>query len=237
VNYFGGIVNQNRGTINISTNGSVQPGGGAQEFLLNNGTIVVNAGTNNVVVNIPNITNSGLISVQQGTLQLSGVSLLPSSSMNVLLDSPSNYGQISIGGAIALNGGFGAAITSNYWPHSGAFFEPLTYKSYAGHFTSNNLPPAIPMQVRYNPTNLTVLVTTSTPAFTTIASSGGNVILGGTHGTPGSSYWVWANTNLAQPLTNWTAIATNQFDDNGNFNFTNVINYAHPREFFILQPR
>jgi hypothetical protein len=35
-------------------------------------------------------------------------------------------------------------------------------------------------------------------------------------------------------LTNWTAIATNTFDSNGHFNFTNGINPDERQQFYIL---
>jgi hypothetical protein len=35
-------------------------------------------------------------------------------------------------------------------------------------------------------------------------------------------------------LTNWTAIATNTFDNNGQFNLTNGINPDEPQQFYIL---
>jgi hypothetical protein len=39
---------------------------------------------------------------------------------------------------------------------------------------------------------------------------------------------------LALALTNWTAIATNAFDSNGQFNLTNGINPDAPQQFYIL---
>jgi len=42
-------------------------------------------------------------------------------------------------------------------------------------------------------------------------------------------------TNPALPLATWIPIATNQFDSNGNFNFTNNMNPLKPRQYYILQ--
>jgi hypothetical protein len=37
------------------------------------------------------------------------------------------------------------------------------------------------------------------------------------------------------PLTQWTRLATNQTDTNGNFSVTNAIYPAAPQDFLILQ--
>jgi hypothetical protein len=35
--------------------------------------------------------------------------------------------------------------------------------------------------------------------------------------------------------SNWTQLLTNQFDDNGNFDFTNAIPPSLPQNFYLLQ--
>jgi hypothetical protein len=42
---------------------------------------------------------------------------------------------------------------------------------------------------------------------------------------------------LASPLASWTSIATNVFDVDGSFSFTNVMNPARPQQFYILSPQ
>jgi hypothetical protein len=46
---------------------------------------------------------------------------------------------------------------------------------------------------------------------------------------------VLASTNVALPLASWTTIATNSFDASGNFSFTNGVNPALPKQFFIIR--
>jgi hypothetical protein len=41
-------------------------------------------------------------------------------------------------------------------------------------------------------------------------------------------------TNLATPISNWTRLLTNQFDANGNFNFTNAVGSA-AQSFYLLR--
>ncbi|MGA2279766.1 MAG: immunoglobulin domain-containing protein [Verrucomicrobiota bacterium] len=70
-----------------------------------------------------------------------------------------------------------------------------------------------------------------------IAESGvsGSFILSGTGGLSNGTYYVLASSNLLAPLTNWTYIATNQFDSEGNFIFTNTAQTNAPQEFYLLQ--
>ena len=42
-------------------------------------------------------------------------------------------------------------------------------------------------------------------------------------------------TNLALPLTNWTRLLTNQFDNSGNFNFTNPMDTNALQNYYLLQ--
>ena len=46
--------------------------------------------------------------------------------------------------------------------------------------------------------------------------------------------YLLTSTNLAAPVTNWTRLLTNQFDGNGNFNFTNPAG-TNMQKFYLLQ--
>ncbi len=64
------------------------------------------------------------------------------------------------------------------------------------------------------------LVTTNTPSFGSVMHSGSNIVIAGSGGTPGATFYVLSATNLIKPLTNWTFWNTNQFDAFGNFIIT-----------------
>ena len=70
--------------------------------------------------------------------------------------------------------------------------------------------------------------------FSSVNFSGGNLVMSGTGGLTGLNYYVLASTNLTVPWSNWTRLATNQFNGGGNFNFTNANTNSAPR-FFLLQ--
>jgi hypothetical protein len=73
------------------------------------------------------------------------------------------------------------------------------------------------------------------PAINLTQLSGGSFIASGTNGIPNWPYYVLAATNLAQPLADWPRVATNQFDANGGFAFTNDIYAAGSQRFFTVQ--
>ena len=73
------------------------------------------------------------------------------------------------------------------------------------------------------------------PSFGNLAMSGNNFVLRGGNGVPLGNYYVIGSTNLALPMTDWTRIATNQFDANGSFTFTNVPNPNSSQWFYRLQ--
>jgi len=58
--------------------------------------------------------------------------------------------------------------------------------------------------------------------------------MSGSDGVLSGSYYVLASTNVALPVVNWAPIATNAFDANGNFVFTNSIKASIAKQFYLL---
>ena len=75
----------------------------------------------------------------------------------------------------------------------------------------------------------------SQPQFNLPTVSAGDLVLSGTGGPANGSYIVLGTTNVVLPLANWDQVATGSFDGSGNFGFTNAINAAAPRQFYLLQ--
>ena len=73
------------------------------------------------------------------------------------------------------------------------------------------------------------------PQFTQAAGSDNQVILGGTNNTPGSTYLVLSSTNLSSPLAAWTVVATNTFDSQGYFSFTNTADPNVRERFYAIE--
>ena len=87
--------------------------------------------------------------------------------------------------------------------------------------------------------NGTVFSLTFVPApnFVGITLSGTNLVINGTNALPGETSVTLMSPNLAQPLTNWTPVATNVLNVTGSFIFTatNVVDPKAPQRFYILQ--
>ncbi|MFZ0828064.1 MAG: immunoglobulin domain-containing protein [Verrucomicrobiia bacterium] len=86
-------------------------------------------------------------------------------------------------------------------------------------------------------TSSNALLTVGSLSFTGIvaAPGGGAFILSGFGGTNNGTYYVLMSSNLLVPVTNWTSIATNQFDSFGGFIFTNTAQTNSAQEFYLLQ--
>ena len=67
------------------------------------------------------------------------------------------------------------------------------------------------------------------------AVSGSNLIFTGTGGVSNGAYYLLAATNLALPISQWTPVATNQFDGGGNLLFTNPMTPDLLQQFYLLQ--
>ena len=88
---------------------------------------------------------------------------------------------------------------------------------------------------QFNLTLTTPVAPAPPPRFGSMAAGGNGFIFSGSNGTPGWTYYVLASTNVALPLGQWTTIATNTFDGNGNFSFTNAPATTAPQRFYLLQ--
>jgi fibronectin-binding autotransporter adhesin len=132
------------------------------------------------------------------------------------------------------------AITNRFWDFGDGFTTNSTATSIAHTYTvaSTNLVRLVVTDGLTDSTNSLVIVVSvisQPPLISGVNVAGTNLVLVGTNGTAGTDCFVLAATNLTLPLTNWAVIATNQFDINGTFRYTNPISPVVPRQFFRLQ--
>jgi hypothetical protein len=73
------------------------------------------------------------------------------------------------------------------------------------------------------------------PRIAGVTMNGPDLVLSGTNGVPGGTYYVLTSTNVARPLLNWTRVATNAFAGDGGFSFTNPAAANAPQQFYLLQ--
>jgi beta-galactosidase len=144
------------------------------------------------------------------------------------------FSALTNGGTLIVTNIGVAALTN------GDSFKLFNAVSYGGAF-ANVILPSLPAGLGWN-TNalntsgtLSVVIITK-PVIGTVSISGGGLALAGTGGVANANFYLLGTTNLASPLTNWTRLFTNQFDGNGNFNFTNPLG-ANAQNFYLLQLR
>ena len=237
--YRGGIINQASGLINLGSDSTyLSTYGGGHEYIVNQGTIIKSAGTNLSAVVATFVTNSGAIIAKSGVIGMGyygPASLQPGSSLNVVLYNATNYTKILFQGPAPLGGALNVTLANGYVPTNGTSFNVVSYGSFTGNFTSLGLPAAVSWQSNYGSTNFSLVAGSGLPQFGIVNLSGTNLIFNGTGGLAGSNYVMLASTNLALPLTNWTALATNIFGGSGQFHYTNPVSPAKPRQFFIFK--
>jgi polygalacturonase len=85
--------------------------------------------------------------------------------------------------------------------------------------------------------SVAVLTVSVPPAFGDIrvAVGGGSVVISGSGGTTNGIYYVLTSTNVTVPASQWTCVATNQFDGASRFVFTNTPDTNFPQSFYLLQ--
>ena len=80
-----------------------------------------------------------------------------------------------------------------------------------------------------------VPVSLPVPRFGSITFVDGRLTIRGSNGLPSGYFYLLAATNAASPSSDWTRIATNQFDVTGAFNLTNTIDPNVSETFYRLQ--
>ena len=83
--------------------------------------------------------------------------------------------------------------------------------------------------------SLTQVVVAGKVQFNAVGGVGGGLVLSGSGGVPNGTYYVLGTTNIGLPLDQMPRLLTNQFDENGNFNFTNPMDTTLQQSFYLLQ--
>jgi hypothetical protein len=74
------------------------------------------------------------------------------------------------------------------------------------------------------------------PRINSITLTADGIVVSGTNnnGTTGGNYAVLVSTNLALPVSQWTALSTQAYNQDGTLSFTNAVG-TDPQRFYILQ--
>ena len=123
----------------------------------------------------------------------------------------------------------------------GDSFKLFNATNYSGAFTS--ISPSTPgPSLAWDTSGLTnngtiaiIAGSSGVPPISGISVSGGNIILSGTGGVANTSYLVVTSADVTLPMVSWGVLATNSFDNSGNFSFTNAISPGTQQLFYRLR--
>ena len=153
--------------------------------------------------------------------------------------SPLTNNSVNVTGALTNGGTLNVTNIGGTAFGNGDSFKLFNATGYSGAFANVILPP-LPFGLAWNTNNLNTagvlsVVATTKPAIGSISISASGSVFTGTGGVGNANFYLLTSINLAAPLTNWTRLLTNQFDGNGNFNFTNAMNTNNAQSFYLLQ--
>jgi len=234
-----GIINVNGGTLKVNTvlamafnTGTGANGQSAALNIRNNGkllanSIVIGGGTNTIAMN-------------NGTLILTNTAGTPASPVGTLALTNSIL-QLNLNGAVittnivvtnlVASGINTIGIDSAVNVTNARTFPLIAYASFAGsvsnNFTKGTLPAGFSAALVDNTAQkrIDLVISPSTnviPRFLSTKATANNLVFSGSNGLPFGTYFVLSSSNITLPFSQWTPIATNPFDANGAFNFTNA---------------
>jgi autotransporter-associated beta strand protein len=229
-NTFSGGTTVNAGTLYVNNAGgsgtgfgsvSINPGGTLGGNGIIGGQVSLAAGATLA----PGSNGSGTLTITND-LGLNNASILQFQ-LGTNSDKVVVTGDLTLGGTLNLSNGGG--------------FGPGTYTlfTYGGGLSVGTLvigttPATYTYTIDTSNQGLVNLVV-SLPQFGGISANASGIVLSGSGGTSNETYYLLASTNLTLPLNRWARVATNQFDANGNFIFTNAFGTNSPQSFYRLQ--
>jgi hypothetical protein len=218
--------------VNGAVNGNVT--NGFNSTLFGNGVV-----TGNLTLNAGGILSPGTGTGAIGTLTVNGAAALQGMTCLKIDKALSPANDVLVANTIRYGG---TLVVTNLGPAlaAGDSFKLFNAANYSGVFT--NITPTIPgLNLAWNTNSLgngllsVVSQPAAAPKFSVISVSGNHLVLTCANGVPNSTCYLLASTNLSWPFSQWLVIATNTFDGNGNFSFTNSPNVNAPQIFYLLE--
>jgi autotransporter-associated beta strand protein len=231
----------NGGTVTVAAGAALDASGrsdgmlaiAAGQTLTGNGTVKGNVIVSNSATLAPGGALTTLKFNNNLTLNAGSVTVMEVSKSPTTNDVAQVVGNLVYSGTLVITN-IGAGAFS-----AGDSFKLFNASGYSGAFT--NVVPVIPaVNLAWDTSTLTndgtlrvVSAPTSPPQIGSMAVNGTSVIVSGSNGVPNWTYYVLTATNPALPLSQWTPVATNNFDVGGNFNFT--ADATNQVEFYLLE--
>ena len=257
----GGLLKRGAGTLTLSGAGTYTgPTVVSNGTLLANNTVGSATGSGNILVLAGASlggtgTLSGPLTVQPGgvlapgaptgTLTLGSPPTLTGTLALALVKSGLNLNnsKLALASGTLAFGGTLAVTASGDALQVGDTFDLFDAPAFSGAFASLSLP-ALPTGWSWETNRLAVDGTVAVagpqgpglhPSFSgPVLQNGTNLLLSGSGGLSNFTYYVLSSTNATLPLTNWTMLATNLFDANGNSSFAWPVNLRLSAQFFAL---
>jgi hypothetical protein len=252
-NYYGELDVNGSATLLVNSNLFLTASSGAAGAYQLQGVLNVNGGT----AQLNSVTNNGgtsLVTVNAGTLILGGamgsaarpITILGVTNASLHLSLDANLPTTNIF-AVTLNAGGVTSINFDSLANvSGTNrFTLIKYTSFNGDIASfvigtmsSGLTASLSNNVASQTIELVTMPLIKTPPTIVgmiYSAAGQTLMISGTNGTPGATYYVLGSTNLTVPLSNWTVIGSDVFDGDGSFSFGIDLDPTVPRQFFRLQ--
>ena len=210
----GSIINNlANGIINLTPNSVVSADFGGT-YVFNNAGQVTMTGPGTARID-DTFNNSGTVSVQSGTLALSGSYNLTNGILNFGITSLTDYGRINLAGSATLTGTVSANLNNGYVPVAGNSFAVLSYGDEDGIFTNQNLPLAVTWQTNYSATIFSLQVLTVNPGAMSQLVMNPTTIASATAGTSVSGSF----TSITAEDANGNVCSSGPNDFNGTVTF------------------
>jgi hypothetical protein len=167
----GTLINQPGGLVDVQADVSIDSNGSTGSLISNQGTFRKSGGTGVTGINAA-FNNPGTLDVQTGTVSLNANYSLANGTLNVGINSLTNFGCIGFSGNAALSGTFSANFNGGYLPALGDSFVVVTYDSETGSFGDLGLPPALVWQPNYGAEAFTITAINSSPVIAPVPDQG-----------------------------------------------------------------
>jgi autotransporter-associated beta strand protein len=233
LNTNSGTTTVNGGTLLVNT--ATSYGLGTNTVTVNNGGTLGGTG---LVGGAVTVTAGGALAPggagNIGTMSISN-SLTLNGSASLWFECGTSCDKIAVTNALVLGGALNVTNFAGFGPGTNII---ITYGgALSGSLAISNQPAGYSCTILTNIANQVRLAVTvsAQPRFSGVTPSAGGLVFSGDGGTASGNYYLLASTNLIPPLANWRRVATNQFDNNGGFNFTNVWVTNAPQQFYRLQ--
>ncbi len=195
------------------------------------GATIAPAGTNTTIGITTGTNQTGAITAT-GNISLNGTTVIKLNGSGIN-DGVAAGGNLSYGGSLSLANISGAPLAAGNTFQIFAAGGSIS-GSFAG-ITPTTPGAGLAWDTSQLGSGVLSVVSNAPPMFTSTVVSNGNIIMSGSGGSAGGTFYVITATNVLTPLTNWVVLSTNSYDGAGNFSVTNPVSPGTPQRFYRIR--